>query len=70
MTSFQHDHGQRPLVPFRMRNGDDRGFRDAGVDVLELSTDDDLVDAVMRFADLRKRQRSRGSASRHLEALT
>jgi uncharacterized protein (DUF58 family) len=33
----------------------------AGVDALELSTDDDLVDALMRFTDLRKR-RSRASA--------
>lgn len=32
------------------------GFRDAGVDVLELSTEDDLADAIMRFADLRKRR--------------
>jgi uncharacterized protein (DUF58 family) len=32
------------------------GFRDAGVDALELSTSDDLVDALMRFADLRKRR--------------
>ena len=31
-------------------------FRDAGVDALELSTTDDLVDAVLRFADLRKRR--------------
>ncbi len=30
----------------------------AGVDTLELATDDDLVDAILRFADLRK-QRSR-----------
>jgi uncharacterized protein (DUF58 family) len=30
----------------------------AGVDVLELSTDDHLMDAVMRFADLRKRRSS------------
>ena len=28
---------------------------DAGVDALELSTDDELVDAILRFADLRKR---------------
>jgi uncharacterized protein (DUF58 family) len=28
----------------------------AGVDTLELATDDDLVDAIMRFADLRKRR--------------
>ena len=32
------------------------GFRDAGVDALELSTYDDLADAIMRFADLRKRR--------------
>jgi uncharacterized protein (DUF58 family) len=32
------------------------GFRDAGVDALELSTSDDLADAIMRFADLRKRR--------------
>jgi uncharacterized protein (DUF58 family) len=42
----------------------------AGVDCLELSTDGDLVDALMRFADLRKR-RSRlaggGMLPRHLE---
>lgn len=31
-------------------------FREAGVDALELSTDDDLVDAILRFADLRKRR--------------
>ena len=31
-------------------------FADAGVDALELSTDDDLVDAILRFADLRKRR--------------
>ena len=42
----------------------------AGVDCLELATDGDLVDALMRFTDLRKR-RSRlaagGSLPRHLE---
>jgi uncharacterized protein (DUF58 family) len=32
------------------------GFADAGMDVLELSTSDDLVDAIMRFADLRRMQ--------------
>jgi uncharacterized protein (DUF58 family) len=30
----------------------------AGVDALELSTDDDLVEAVVRFTDMRKRRRS------------
>jgi len=32
-------------------------FRDAGVDALELSTEDDIVESVMRFAELRKRRR-------------
>jgi uncharacterized protein (DUF58 family) len=36
-------------------------FSDAGVDVLELCTDDDLGDAILRFADLR-RLRSRMSS--------
>ena len=31
-------------------------FRQSGVDALELSTRDDLVDAILRFADLRKRR--------------
>jgi uncharacterized protein (DUF58 family) len=31
-------------------------FRQAGVDALELATDGDLVDAILRFADLRKRR--------------
>jgi uncharacterized protein (DUF58 family) len=31
-------------------------FREAGVDALELSTADDLVDALLRFTDLRKRR--------------
>lgn len=47
-------------------------FRDAGIDALELSTDDDLVDAIRRFADMRKR-RSRlaagGSMPKHLELM-
>jgi uncharacterized protein (DUF58 family) len=50
------------------------GFRDAGVDALELSTDADLVDALLRFADLRKRRTQLGSGAvqnampRHLRA--
>ena len=47
-------------------------FRDAGIDALELSTDDDLVDAIRRFADMRKR-RSRlaagGTLPKHLELM-
>ena len=43
----------------------------AGVDTLELSTDDDLVEALLRFVDLRRRrqQQHNGSAPpRHLNA--
>jgi uncharacterized protein (DUF58 family) len=46
-------------------------FRDAGVDALELATDDDLSDAILRFAELRKRrtQLSGGAAMpAHLRA--
>ena len=38
-------------------------FRSAGVDALELSTEDDLTEALIRFADLRK-QHSRLAAGR------
>jgi len=41
----------------------------AGVDALELSTNDDLVDAILRFADLRKRRSqlaAGGSLPKHL----
>ena len=44
-------------------------FGDAGVDALELSTTDDLVDAILRFADLRRRRRqlsAGGSLPLHL----
>jgi uncharacterized protein (DUF58 family) len=40
-----------------------QAFVQAGVDTLELSTDDDLVQAVMRFADLRKRRSRLSGAS-------
>jgi uncharacterized protein (DUF58 family) len=41
----------------RRREAELRGaFRESGVDALELATDDDLVDAILRFADLRKRR--------------
>jgi uncharacterized protein (DUF58 family) len=55
----------------RRREAELRGaFRDAGVDALELATDDDLADAILRFADLRKRrtQISSRQIPRHLEA--
>lgn len=44
-------------------------FSQAGVDALELSTNDDLIDAILRFADLRKRRRrlaAGGSLPQHL----
>ena len=43
-------------------------LRNAGVDALELSTDTDLCDAILRFADLRKRrsQLAGGSLPQHL----
>ena len=41
----------------RMSNRAGNALRDSGVDALELSTGADLVDTVMRFADLRKRKR-------------
>jgi len=40
-----------------------QSFAQAGVDTLELSTDDDLVKAVMRFTDLRKRRSRLSGAS-------
>ncbi len=40
-------------------------FRESGVDALELSTDDAIVDAILRFADLRRR-RSQLAAGRGL----
>jgi uncharacterized protein (DUF58 family) len=45
-------------------------LRTAGVDCLELSTEDDLVDSIMRFADLRKRrsQLAAGGMPQHLVA--
>jgi uncharacterized protein (DUF58 family) len=48
-------------------------FRDAGVDALELATDGDLVDAILRFADLRKRRSqlaAGGGLPAHLTART
>ena len=38
-------------------------FQQAGRDALELSTDDDLVDAILRFADLRKRRSQLAAAA-------
>ncbi len=46
-------------------------FRQAGVDALELATDDDLLDAMLRFIDMRRqraRARSGGALPQHLGA--
>jgi uncharacterized protein (DUF58 family) len=46
------------------------GLGDAGVDALELATDDELVQAILRFADLKKRHSrlaSGGGMPQHLE---
>jgi len=48
-------------------------FREAGVDALELSTDDEIVNAILRFADLRKRRSqlaTGGMLPRHLQTST
>jgi uncharacterized protein (DUF58 family) len=41
----------------RRENALRAAFRDAGVDALELSTEDDLADCVLRFADAKRRSR-------------
>ena len=51
----------------RREEGLRAAFRDAGIDALELSTDDDLLDAIRRFADMRKR-RSRLAAGAPMPA--
>ena len=56
-----HDRGFRKrfaAVSERRENGLREALAKAGVDTLELATDDDLSSAILRFADLRK-QRSR-----------
>ena len=54
-----HDRGFRKRfaqAAQRRENELRAGLAHAGVDALELSTGENLVDAVMRFADLRKRR--------------
>lgn len=56
-----HDSGFRKRFAAAAQRREDKLFESlarAGVDTLELGTDDDLLNAVMRFAELRK-QRSR-----------
>jgi uncharacterized protein (DUF58 family) len=60
-----HDRGFRKrfaAVAERRERELRSAFQTAGVDALELSTSDDIVEAIRRFADLRK-QRLRGSAA-------
>ncbi len=68
-----HDRGFRKRFAAMAEAREDElraAFRTAGVDALELSTDDDLVDTIMRFADLRKRrsQVASGGLPRHMGA--
>ena len=67
-----HDRGFRNRFAdlARRREAELRAaFRDAGVDALELATSDDLADAIMRFAGLRKRrsQLAGGAMPNHLK---
>ena len=69
-----HDAGFRKRFVAAAEKREDelrQGFAEAGVDVLELATDDAVMDAVMRFADLRKRvsQLSGGGMPRHLTGM-
>jgi uncharacterized protein (DUF58 family) len=69
-----HDRGFRKRFTAEAQRRETQlrsAFRQAGVDALELSTDDSLVDAILRFADLRKRRSqlaAGGSLPKHLEA--
>jgi uncharacterized protein (DUF58 family) len=70
-----HDRGFRKrfaAAAERRENALRATLGEAGVDCLELSTDDDLVDAILRFADLRKRrsQLAGGGFPVHLERST
>jgi len=65
-----HDPGFRGRFAEAAERNEERlfeGFMKAGVDTLEIATDDDLVDAVLRFAEMR-RQRSRLAAGGGLPA--
>ena len=70
-----HDRAfrKRFTAAAQRREAELRGaFRQSGVDALELSTDGDLVDAIRRFADMRKRRSrlaSGGPMPVHLEVM-
>ena len=58
-----------PVVHLALQGGGAHGAFTWGVDTLELSTDDDLAGAIMRFTDLRKqRSRRSGAAAGRLPA--
>ena len=69
-----HDRGFRrrfAIAAERRETALRAAFREAGVDALELATDGDLTDTLMRFADLRKRRSqlaAGGTLPRHLGA--
>jgi len=69
-----HDRGfRRRFAELAQKNEDAlrTSFGKAGVDALELSTTDDLVDVILRFADLRKRRSqiaAGGGMPGHLQA--
>ncbi|HLS84923.1 MAG TPA: VWA domain-containing protein, partial [Burkholderiales bacterium] len=67
-----HDAGFRERfaeAAERREEGLREGFARAGADVLELSTEDDLVESIRRFSDLRRRRSRMPQASRTPESL-
>jgi uncharacterized protein (DUF58 family) len=68
-----HDRGFRQrfaAAAAKREAGLRAAFRQSGIDALELSTDDNLIDAIRRFADMRKRRSRVSSAApmpTHLE---
>jgi uncharacterized protein (DUF58 family) len=68
-----HDRGFRKrfaAAAAKREAGLRAAFRQSGIDALELSTDDNLIDAIRRFADMRKRRSRVSSAApmpTHLE---
>ena len=60
-----HDRGFRARFTAAARAKEEEllaAFTSAGVDALELSTEDDVADAVLRFAEMRKLRFTRGPA--------
>ena len=55
--SGRHSRSRRFAAAAERRETELRAsFNQAGVDALEIATDGEIVDAIMRFADLRKRR--------------